>query len=117
VEQSIRADGQIPDGGGQIKAARAAGARIHEENAPMPFDKGPVSVTEENSRKLCCRRTQVECRAVVQKVEVVPFKEKDIGFRQFAAETSAINIAANRVDRSDSSQGFENGGIADVAQV
>lgn len=117
VEESIRADGQMPYRGWQIKAARAAGAGIHEENAPMPFDKRPMSVAEQNSREPCCRRIQAHCRAVMQKIQVVSFKEEHIGFWQLAARASAINIAANSVYRCDLSQGFENGSIADVAQM
>ena len=60
---------------------------------------------------------EVESAEVVEQVNIVALEEQDVGFRQAAAGAGAIDVAAHRVNRGDLGEGFEDGWIADIAEV
>jgi len=74
-------------------------------------------VAIEDDGKFCCSRVEVERTDVVQQVEVVSFEKEDFGFRQAAARTLAIDVAAHGMEGSYLFEFFENGWFADVAEV
>ena len=54
---------------------------------------------------------------VVKHVDVMAFEKQHFGLRKTAAWTAAIDIAANRRNRRDIAERFQNRGIAHVAEM
>ena len=105
------------DGDGQLKAARAAGARIEVKDTLSVRDVWLVRMAVEDGGESGCCGVKVKRGEVVEQIEVVAFKEKYVCFRQVSTGTGTVDIAANGVDGSDLPERFEYLGVANVAEV
>lgn len=113
----VRFDRQKSNAYREIKAPRAAGARIEIENALAMSYVGFVGVSIENRCKSGCYRVEADSLHIVKHVNVVTFQQQDFCFWQVAARSTSINVAADGGDRGDGGERLEDVGIADVAEV
>lgn len=81
------------------------------------LDSGAVRVAVEDCGEFCVVRIEAQRREIVQKVDVVAFEEKNIGFRQMACGAGAVDVAADCVDWSNFRERLEDRPIADVAEM
>ena len=113
----VRIERHPSDGDRQFKAPRPARPRIEIEHSLVPANAGLMRMAEEDHRKF--RRDWIEMQRVqiVQHVHVVILEQQHFCFRQSAALTAAIDIAANGSDRRDLFERFQNSGITDVSEM
>jgi len=116
-EFAIFADRQQPDGNGQLKPPWAARTGVEVENPFAHVEVGHMRVAEEDGGKLPCRGVEVQRIQVMKHVDVAIRDEHNVGLGQFAAWALAVHVAANRGDRSDVGELFQNRDFADVAEV
>jgi len=101
----------------KLKAARSRAARIDEENPALLSDHRLVRVTGYHSGEACGRRIEVKFREVMKDIDLVAANLNDVVGRKVASPTALVVVAADRVDRCDGSESFQDGGVTDVATV
>ena len=116
-DRSIRAEVEVADGYLEVKAARAAGARIEIEHALVPPDRCLVGVAVQDDREFRRRRVEVKRLEIVQQIEVSALNETDFGFRKTAAPFFAIDVAADGGDRGNLLQCLEDIDVSHIAEM
>lgn len=97
-----------PDRDWQIEPTWPARSGIKIEHTLITSDPGLMRVSEQNSRKLCHGRVQVQRMQVVEHVDILALEQHDFCFRQLAARAAPIHIATDRRNGGDFLQGFDN---------
>ena len=104
-----------PDGHRQPKSSRPGAARIEIQHAILRFLLGHMGMPVNHNRKSRRLRFQIKLVQIVQHVDRDAADFEHIRGRNLARPGLAIHVAANRGDRRNLCQLFQNGRIADVA--
>src|SRR5207245_9369523 len=80
-------------------------------------DQRLVRVTGYDSSEACGMRIEVKFREVVKYIDRVAADLNDVVVRKVASPTALIVIAADRVDRCDGSESFQDRRVTYVATV
>ena len=108
---------QHADCDGKFESARTAGAGIEIEHAFVAADAGLMRVSIEHGREFGGGWIEMQGVHIVEHVNIVALQKEHIGFWEKAAWAAAIHIAPDRRNRSDLFEGFENGWVADIAEM
>ena len=76
-----------------------------------------MRVAIEHRAELGGCRIEIERVHIVEHVDVVAFEEQHVGFRETAARAATIDVAADRSNRGELLKRFQNGRIANVAEM
>lgn len=108
---------QSPDGDRKPKSPRPSATWVEVKHSILCFLLGHVAVPINDNRKSGGFGFQIQFRQVVQDVDRHALDFKHIGGRNLLRPCFPIHVAADRGNRRDLSQFFQDNWIADVAGV
>src|ERR1700722_11904236 len=93
--------GEKTDADWEIESSCSATSGIEVEHAFMLPDPGLMRMAVKHHRELGGSGVEVQGVHIVKHIDIVPFKQEHIGFRQTSAWTAAIDVTADGGDGSN----------------